>query len=134
MYGPAPVLDGWRDHMIVRGAVVTDARSVFDHLSKTGSVPTERQTLMDLLSVRELLDASVLKLFWVPSVHMLADILTKSMKAPVSFARFIKEAIWSLTQTAAEQQEESHRADLRRAQRQRRKTRMKEARNEPNER
>ena len=42
LYGAAPVRPDWRNQLVVDGCVVTDARSVFDHLSKTGSLPAER--------------------------------------------------------------------------------------------
>jgi hypothetical protein len=34
------------------GNMVTDARSLYDHLCKTGNLPTERQVLLDLLSAK----------------------------------------------------------------------------------
>ena len=63
--------------MSIPGAVVTDAASVYDHLHKTGSVPKERQVLIDLLTVRDLVEENVVDLRWIPTAHMLADILTK---------------------------------------------------------
>ena len=41
-WGPAPVNADWRDQLIIDGIVVTDAKSLFDHLGRTEGVPTER--------------------------------------------------------------------------------------------
>ena len=38
----------WRRRGRVRGMLITDAKSLFDHLHKKGSIPQERQTLIDL--------------------------------------------------------------------------------------
>ena len=66
-------------HLKIPGLVVTDAKSMFDHLSKSGSIPTERQTLIDLLVARDLHEQGAVRLFWLPNKHMLADVLTKAV-------------------------------------------------------
>lgn len=80
LYGGAPVCGEWEKNLVVGGCVVTDAKRVFDHLSKTGSLPAERQTLLDLLSVKEYMEDQVIETRWVPSFHMLDDPLTKVMR------------------------------------------------------
>ena len=35
----------WRMYLKIPGIIVTDAKSLYDHLGKSGSIPTERQTL-----------------------------------------------------------------------------------------
>ena len=39
--------------------MVIDARPLFDHLQETGSIPKERQTMTDLLVIRDLVENSV---------------------------------------------------------------------------
>ena len=43
--GPYPVTPNWRKEMQIEGVVITDAKSVFDHMQTTGQVPQERQTM-----------------------------------------------------------------------------------------
>ena len=54
LYGEPDLSGDWRMQLKVPGLVVTDAKSMYDHLSKSGSIPTERQTLIDLLVARDL--------------------------------------------------------------------------------
>jgi hypothetical protein len=108
----------------VPGNMVTDAKSLYDHLSRTGNLPTERQVMLDLLAAKELEEANVTKIRWVPSVHQLADALTKNMQSAI-LTRFLTTNLYSLVQTGAEAEQELHRAGLRREQRQRRKLRSK---------
>ena len=57
---------------------MTDAKSLYDHLNKTGSIPKERQTLLDLIAVRELVETKTVQVRWVNTRHRIADILTKA--------------------------------------------------------
>ena len=54
VHGDPDVSEGWRYRLRVPGVLVTDAKSLYDHLHKTGSVPSERQTLIDLLIAKGL--------------------------------------------------------------------------------
>ena len=110
--------------MVVRGALVTDACSLFDHLGRCGAIPTERQVFLDLMCAKADMEDGVVNLLWVPSAHMLADPLTKKMWSEI-FERFRQTQRYSLVQTPLEAEEEKRRADLRRGQRQRRKIKMK---------
>jgi hypothetical protein len=38
----------------------------FDHLKMTGQIPTERQTLLDLLTAKDLAENKVVDTRWVP--------------------------------------------------------------------
>eukprot|EP00972_Heterocapsa_arctica_P109370 16104450-Heterocapsa_arctica.AAC.1 len=49
---------------------LVDARSLRDHLHKTGSMPTEKRVGLDLADVHEWLDRGD-KLFWIPTGYML---------------------------------------------------------------
>ena len=76
-------MQDWQRSLAVPGIVVTDAKSLYDHLSSTGSVPKERQTLIDLLVARDLAESGAVQLRWAPTTHMTADMLTKLMVPPV---------------------------------------------------
>ena len=50
IYGQPELRDtDWRVHLRVPGILVTDAKSLYDNLQKDGSLPAERQTLLDVL-------------------------------------------------------------------------------------
>lgn len=111
----------WRHKLRVKGVVVTDAKSLYDHLTTTGSVPKERQTLIDLLVARELLEGGPLEIRWVPTTHMLADFLTKFMAVPEFASLLFEKQLTYLKPTPADEKKEDHRKALRQGQRQRRK-------------
>ena len=113
----------WRLHLKVPGIVVTDARSLFDHMSKTGSVPKERQTLIDLLVARDLSENGALSIRWVSTLHQLADMLTKDMKPSHIALKFLQDQNSSLVPSVDEEEEEARRLTLRQGQRKRRKER-----------
>jgi len=52
----------WRHKLKVPGILITDARSLIDNLGKTGPVPKEKQTLIDLLVASDLREESAAKL------------------------------------------------------------------------
>ena len=96
-----------------------------DHINKTGSLPSERQTLIDLLIARDLTEAKTITVRWVPTTHQLADILTKIMRAPPVLSKLFKHQLYCLIGDESEQVEEDRRADMRKGQRDRRKERLK---------
>ena len=120
VYGEPECGPDWRHKLKIPGVLVTDAKSLYDHLSKTGSVPKEKQTLIDLLVVRDLTESKAVTVAWVPTKHMLVDSLTKTMSTTLVFERLMREGLYCLTQKAAEQKVEEHRKLLRQGQRQRR--------------
>ena len=61
LHGEPEIQGDWRHRLTVPGFLVTDARSLYDHMHKTGSVPTERQTLIDLLIAKDLVEAGAVK-------------------------------------------------------------------------
>ena len=61
------------------GYLVMDAKSLFDSLEAPGSMPKERRVALDLQAVREALEREADEARWVPTRHMIADVLTKSM-------------------------------------------------------
>eukprot|EP00972_Heterocapsa_arctica_P084336 12423652-Heterocapsa_arctica.AAC.1 len=67
----------WEERVVHLPQVsLVDARSLRDHLHKTGSMPTEKRVGLDLADVREWLDRGG-KLFWIPTGYMLGDPFTK---------------------------------------------------------
>ena len=117
----------WRMDLKVPGFMVTDARSLFDHLGTTGQVPSERQTMLDLMVTREMLEANMFQLRWVPTYKQYADGLTKKMNNPL-WSEFSEGGLLSLKETEEEAEFESHRKSLRKAQRERRKKRFADGR------
>ena len=120
-----PSLEGWRHQLKIPGTFVTDSKSLFDHLTKTGSVPTARQTLIDLLVARDLHENDRVSIKWLPNKHMIADVLTKAVVPNEVYAKLIQHGSYSLVPTEAQQEEELHRQRLRQGQRQRAKARRK---------
>eukprot|EP00971_Amphidinium_carterae_P050827 1000886-Amphidinium_carterae.1 len=107
------------------GMLVTDGKSLFDHLSTTGNVPSEKQVLLDLLYVKEQVEQGRLRIKWVPGTHQLSDVLTKDMKATPVLERFLQSGCYALVQGEDAQKEEERQQGLRREQRQRYKARKK---------
>lgn len=118
--GSYPVKETWRKDMQVGGYMVTDAKSLYDHMYTTGQVPAERQTMLDLLVVKDQLEQSVVDFRWVPTHRQYADALTKSMR-DLLWEEFVRAGAISLKETPAERELEEHRKALRRGQRERRK-------------
>ncbi len=52
--GRPPFDTEWRRKMVVPGILITDAKSLYDHLNTTGKIPKERQTIIDLLVAKKL--------------------------------------------------------------------------------
>lgn len=123
IYGPTDVGSGWRETLRVHGALVTDAKSVFDHLGATGQMPTERQTGLDLLVAKSQLEDQVYQLCWVPTHKQFADGLTKRMKDSL-WTEYLRTGKISLKQTPQERVLEEHRRQIRQGQRQRRKAKF----------
>jgi hypothetical protein len=96
LYGEPELGPNWRHELKVPGILVTDARSLYDHINKTGSLPSERQTLIDLLIARDLTEAKAITVWWVPTTHQLADIFTKFMRSTPIFSKLMKEQLYCL--------------------------------------
>ena len=82
--------------------------------------------MTDLLVARDLIESGALKLCCVPTMHMLADVLTKMMRPTEIFVKFREEQRYSLVRTSENQEKEQWQLQLRRGQRLRRMTRDKE--------
>jgi uncharacterized protein YrrD len=124
MHGEGNIGADWRKDLTVPGYVVTDARALYDHITTTGSLPAERATMMDLLSAKELIEQALIVMRWVPTQHQYADHLTKNMVCDLT-KQYLEQGKVCLIQTGADAEREQHKATLRKAQRERRKERMK---------
>ena len=124
LHGVFKVGSDWREKLRVGGGIVTDAKSLFDHLGATGQIPAERQTMLDLLVAKDLLEQQIYRLFWVPTHRQHADGLTKPMKN-VLWEEYLRKKTISLKETPEEREIEEHRRQLRKGQRERRKIRSK---------
>ncbi len=125
LYSEPNISSEWRHHLKVPGVLGTDAKSLFDHLHKVGSLPTERSVYLDLLSTKELIEDGVVIVKWVCSSHMPADPLTKDILADTILDSIMSSQRYSLVLQGQDLTSELKRAELRRAQRQRRKERMR---------
>lgn len=124
MRGERELEPDWRTSMSVDGGLVTDARSLYDHMHST-QLPTERQTMLDLLVAKDQLEQGAFSLYWVPTHRQFGDGLTKSTRN-VLWEAYLQKPFLSLKETEAERRTEEHRAQLRRQQRQRRKDRIRD--------
>ena len=111
LFGEPDLRRDWRETLRLPGIMVTDAKSLHDHLNKMGSIPTERR--------------EIVKIRWLPNRHMLADILTKATKPNEVFDRFWLDGMYSLVPTEEEARAELRRLDMRRGQRARAKEKKK---------
>jgi hypothetical protein len=78
-HGRISVTAAWRREMKCEGCLVTGAKGLHDHVHKTGGVATERQSALDILMIKQLVEDEVLGLRWTPTWKQLADPLTKEM-------------------------------------------------------
>ena len=126
LHGEPDLKADWRMSLKVPGVLVTDAKSLYDHLTKTGSIPTERQTLIDLLVARDLHEQGAIAIKWLPQKHMIADVLTKATTPNEVFNRLVRDGLYSLVPTKEQVAEEDHRLRLRQGQRLRAKERKQQ--------
>ena len=84
----------------------------------------ERQTALDILAAKQLVEAGVVRISWVPTFRQFADGLTKDMPDEL-LTKFKKQGLLRLKETPEDAVYEAHRSSLRKAQRERRKARMR---------
>ena len=77
-YGRVEVSPDWRTSLRSKGHLVTDARSLYDHVNGSG-LATERQVSLDILTVRQMVQEGILRLHWVSTWRKYADGLTQIM-------------------------------------------------------
>ena len=123
-YGKVEVTASWRTELVTKGHLVTDAKSLYDYIHGSSLLATERPTSLDILAVRQLVQENLLSLHWVPTWRLYADVLTKDMLDEL-FQKLRERGCLNIVQTLEDQAEEESRASLRKAQRERRKFRMR---------
>ena len=123
-HGEVEVPIDWREKLVNAGYMVTDAKSLFDHCHKTGGLAQERQTALDLLMVKGLMEKQLLLMKWVPTFRQIADSLTKSMK-DVLLTAFKKSGKLCIVGTEEDELLEKKRSMIRKGQRERRNARIK---------
>ena len=121
LFGEPEDLKGWRYRLKIPGVMVTDAKSLSDHLRTTGSIPKDRETLIHLLVTRDLVETKVIDLKWMPTTLMVADAITQEMTPSAQVKRLLEEGRYSLAPTEDGDAHEHHQHNLSREQRQRRK-------------
>lgn len=125
-HGRTDVSPKWKECIETTGAIVTDAKSLYDHCLRVGHMATERQTALDILAVKTMIQENLVKLFWTPTFKQLADALTKEMD-DILLRKFRKDGKVCLVQSKEDEQIEVQRAQIRKGQRERRNLRMKSA-------
>ena len=106
-----------------KGHLATDAKSLYDHVHGSSLLASKREVSLDILAVRQLAQAQLLGLSWVPTWKQHADTLTKEMQDEL-FQSFRRTNLLCVKQTASDVVEEERCSGIRRAQRERRKMRM----------
>ena len=119
-FGPPQIDSQWKNRLRIPGIAVTDAKALFDHLMKTGHMTSEKQTMLDTLGAKQLIESTAMKVAWVPTFRQMADGLTKDMVDEL-FKAFKSKNALCLKETLEDAQIEAHRAGLRKGQRERRK-------------
>ena len=114
----------WKTNLGITGIAVTDARALLDHVSKAGHMTSGRQTMLDILAAKQVIESTTVKIACVPRFRQIADALTKHMVDQL-FKSFKLKNQLCLKETEEDAQIDAHRADLRKGQRERRKLRMK---------
>lgn len=120
----------WRETLQVPGYLVTDARAIYDHCHTTGHMAQERQTALDFLMSKRMIEEKLMSLRWVPTFKQLADALTKSMK-DVLLGQLKRDGFVCLISTPEDAAEEVRRSQIRRGQRERRAARVKHDQHSP---
>ena len=122
-YGALVTSSTWRCEIKTQGHLVTDARSLFDHVHGSNQLPAERQTSLDILGIRQMVQEQLVALHWVPTWRQYADCLTKAIE-DVLYQCFKQHGRLNVKQSREDAREEERRALLRRAQRERRRIRI----------
>ena len=73
--------------------LIVDSRSLYDHLAKLSSTPTDKRLRLDKKIVREQLEAHNVHVRWVSTKQMPADALTKGKIEAMAYLRLILDTI-----------------------------------------
>ena len=121
--GKIEVASEWRQELRVPGHFVTDARSLYGHIHGTNALASERQTALDIMAIKQMIQDGFLNLHRTPTWKQFADGLTKELEDTL-FRKYRQAGQISLVQTPEDAVEEERRAGLRKGQCERRKARM----------
>ncbi|CAK9031574.1 unnamed protein product, partial [Durusdinium trenchii] len=83
----------------------------FDHVLKTGHLTAERQTMLDILAAKQLIEQAHMMVAWVPTWRQFADGWTEDMVDEL-FSEFKSQGMVCLRETVEDRQWEARRADL----------------------
>eukprot|EP00971_Amphidinium_carterae_P031812 626637-Amphidinium_carterae.1 len=85
-------------------SVVTDAKSLFDQLSKESSTATlaDKRCAVELAAIRQTLDLLKTRVRWVPHHRMIADALTKRVGNLSSLVELLRSGCVTLTEESRE--------------------------------
>ena len=125
-FGKTEVAPKWKEQILTKGAIITDAKSLYGHCLKVGHMASERQTALDILAVKTMIQENLVKLFWTPTFKQLADALTKEMDDSL-LRKFKKDGMVCLVQSKEDAAMEVQRAQIRKGQREGRNMRLKKA-------
>ncbi|CAE7249975.1 TY1B-ER1, partial [Symbiodinium sp. KB8] len=95
----------WRQEIRARGHLVTDARSLYDHVHGSNQLAAERQTSLDILGIRQMVQEGMVSLHWVPTWRQYGDCLTKPME-DLLYVRFKNDGCLNVKQSPADAKEE----------------------------
>ena len=122
-HGCAEVGPSWRSKLRVPGHLVAGAKSVYDHTQGT-TMAAEHQTPLDILATRQLIQEGMLNLHCVPTWKQFVDGLTKA-RLDELFQKFRAATKLFFKESEADRWSPERRAGIRKAQRERRKFRMR---------
>ena len=89
--GPYPKRE-WESYVrTIPHEMITDPKSLFDHLNKPGSTPGDKRLRLDMEILREQLETMALTVRWVSSEQMPADALIKGSVQTMAYMR----RVWS---------------------------------------
>ena len=112
-HGKTTVDTQWRKSLVTPGALITDAKSLYDHCCKVGHMASERQTALDILTIKDMIQEQLISTHWTPTFKQMADSLTKEMDDAL-IQEFKRSGSLCLVQTKADEEIESQRAKIRR--------------------
>lgn len=73
LYGQPELRDNdWRVCQRIPGVLVTDAKTLYDNMQKGGSLQAERQTLLDVLAAKDLVEQKWISVGWLSNSHQFA--------------------------------------------------------------
>ena len=85
-----------RHKLKIPGTLVADSKRVYDHRSRTESIPTRRQTFIDLLVARDSSEDDTRTIEDQPNKPLITDSLMKRVVSNEAYKKLIEQSIYSL--------------------------------------